>query len=164
VEVLCAIVLTVVGIVSAFYLVAISTVGNSDARNMAQAYQAAQLEIELVRNIPFATLQTIIKAPTPAGTQEARFLKADGTSDASRPGDAGYPGQIPNLANLSGGSGGVIITNDSNGTSTTLGPNGTTATYPAKHVTVIVRWTDPNKQPRYAVMGTIIAQGGIGAR
>jgi prepilin-type N-terminal cleavage/methylation domain-containing protein len=151
IEVLCATAVTVIGLISAFYLVALSTTVNSDAKNVAQAYQVAQQEIELLRNMPFATLQLLIFPPTAAGTLETRFIKADGTPDASRPGDAGYPGLAPGLGNLRGGSGGLIISDDST--------SGT-----PKHVTVVVRYTDPGNQQRSAIVGTIIAQGGMGAR
>lgn len=152
IEVVCATAVTVIGLVSAFYLVGLSTGVNSDAKNAAQAYQAAQQEIELVRNIPFATLTTIVKASTPSGTPEARFLEPDGTDDASRPGDTGYPGLIPSLANLPNGRGGIIITDDA------------TAAAQAKHVTVVIRWTEKGGQERSAIVGTIIAQGGMNAR
>lgn len=152
IEVVAATAVIVVGLVSTFYLVGLGSTVNSDARNVSLAYQVCQQEIELLRNVPFATLQPVVKASTAAGTPESRFLKPDGTDDASRPGDTGYPGLIANLGNLRGGSGGVIITNDA------------TASDQAKHVTVVVRWTDPNKQTRSAIVGTIIAQGGMGAR
>jgi prepilin-type N-terminal cleavage/methylation domain-containing protein len=152
IEVVAATAVTVVGLVSTFYLVGLGSTVNSDAKNVSQAYQICQQEIELLRNMPFATLQPLVKASTASGTPESRFLKADGTDDASRPGDTGYPGLIANLGNLRGGSGGVIITNDA------------TASNQAKHVTVVVRWTDPNNQARSAIVGTIIAQGGMGAR
>lgn len=152
IEVMCAIVVTVVGLVAAFYLVGFSSTVTSDARNVARAYQVCQQEIELLRNMPYATLKPIVKASTASGTPESRFLTANGANDASRPGDAGYPGLIANLSTLSGGSGGVIITNDA------------TALDQAKHVTVVVRWMDPGNQARSAIVGTIIAQGGMGGR
>ena len=152
IEVMCALVVTVVGLVAAFYLVAFSSKVNSDARNVSRAYQVCQQEIELLRNMPYATLQPIVRASTASGTPESQFLTAAGGDDASRPGVAGYPGLMANLGTLSGGSGGVIITNDE------------TALDQAKHVTVVVRWMDPGNQARSAIVGTIIAQGGIGAR
>lgn len=163
-EVVCATAVTVVGLVSAFYLVGISTGVNSDAKNMSQAYQVAQQEIELIRSMPFTTLQPITKAPTASGTPEARFLTTSGGDDASRPGDGGYPGLSNGLGancglgNLRNGRGGVIITND-----TTVSSDSAIQSQ-VKHVTVVVRWTEAGGQERSAVVGTIVTLGGMDAR
>jgi prepilin-type N-terminal cleavage/methylation domain-containing protein len=161
IEVVCATAVTVIGLVSTFYLVGISTGINGDAKNTAQAYQVAQQEIELIRNMPFATLQPITKPSTAAGTPESRFLTTAGGDDASRPGDSGYPGLTNGLgsncglANLRNGRGGVIITND-----TTVSAD-TTVQSQVKHVTVVVRWTEPSGQERSAIVGTIVTLGGM---
>lgn len=163
-EVVFATAVTVVGLVSSFYLVGLSTGVNSDAKNMAQAYQVAQQEIELIRAMPFTTLQPITKASTPSGTPEARFLTTAGGDDASRPGDSGYPGLANGLgsncglANLQNGRGGVIITNDTSVSSDT------SVQSQVKHVTVVVRWTDAGARERSAIVGTIVTLGGMDVR
>jgi hypothetical protein len=49
----------------------------------------------------------------------------------------------------------VIITND-----TTVSAD-TTVQSQVKHVTVVVRWTEPSGQERSAIVGTIVTLGGM---
>ncbi|HEY3266915.1 MAG TPA: hypothetical protein VGM37_08315 [Armatimonadota bacterium] len=157
IEVLAATFVTTVGLLAAFYLVGLGASVNTDAKITAQAYQAAQQEVEVIRNMPFnadGAFGGLISLTRPASTSttpEYRFLKPDGTDDASRPGDAGYPGLVPALANLPNGRGGVIIT---------AGDAGRIC----RNVTVVVRWTDRGGLERNVCIGTIIANGGIDPR
>ena len=155
VEVMAATLLTTIGLMAVFYLVGLGTAINTDARNTAQAYQAAQQEIEIIRNMPYTATGTftgLINLSRAASTPEARFIRPDGTDDASRPRDNGYPGLVPAPARLPNASGGVIITNDA------------TAGNKVKNVTVVVRWTDRGNEQRNVMLGTQISQGGIDPR
>lgn len=158
VEVMGATVIVTVGLLATLALMLTGTTVNADAKRMAQAYQAAQQEIELLRNMPyrstgaFAGLASVQKPASTNNTVEARFLKPDGADDASRPGDTGYPGLVPALAQLPSGAGGLIITDDP------------MAGNQCKRVTVIVRWKDPGNVDRSVAVGTMIAEGGIDPR
>ena len=142
IEVMAATMVLTVGLLAAFYLMGLGTSVNTDSKTTAQAYQAAQQEIEILRNIPYATLSAISR-PTEAG----KFVTPAGGVDASSPGDTGYPGLVPALKNLPNGRGHLMMT----GTD-------------YKNITVIVRWTDPGPMERQVVVGTIIAEGGIDPR
>jgi prepilin-type N-terminal cleavage/methylation domain-containing protein len=141
IEVMAATMVLTVGLMAAFYLVGLGTSVNTDSKTTAQAYQAAQQEIEILRNIPYATINTISR------TSEGKFVTSTGGNDASSPSDTGYPGLVPGLKKLPNGRGGLIMT----GTD-------------YKNITVIVRWTDPGSVERKVVVGTIIAEGGIDPR
>jgi len=165
IEVICATVLLTTGLMSAFYMVGLGTSVNADAKNMALAYQVAQQEIEILRNIPWEPSGTFgglgslylpaFSSPDSAGCYERRFLQPIGVYDASRPGDVNYngrtyPGLVPALSQLPNGRGGLVITNP------------TTGLY--KNVTVVVRWTDPGNRERVIAVATSIAKGGIDPR
>lgn len=158
IEVVISLTVVTVGLVSAFYLFAVSRVSLTDARNTTQAYFAAQQELEIIRNMPyqsngsFGGLISLYRPSTAAGTPEGRFLKPDGTDDASRPGDVGYPGLVLPLANLPNGTGGVIITDHPY------------AGNQCKVVTVVVRWSDRGNVQRQATLSSVIANGGINPR
>jgi prepilin-type N-terminal cleavage/methylation domain-containing protein len=141
IEVLGATMVLTVGLMSAFYLVGLGTSVNTDAKNMAQAYQAAQQEVEVLRNMPYDTLSAVSRST------EGKFVTSAGGADASSPTDTGYPGLVPALAKLPNGRGGLIL-------------SGTDY----RKVTVVVRWTDPGLAERQVVVGTIIAKGGIDPR
>lgn len=160
IEVLGATILLTTGLMAAFFMVGLGTSVTTDSKHMAQAYQAAQQEIEILRNIPwgpnggFGGLGTLVRAPytTPdsAKCYESRFLRSNGDPDASRPGDTGYPGLVPALAKLPNGRGGLIVTNPASGT--------------YKNVSVVIRWTDPGNKERVIAVATSIAKGGIDPR
>lgn len=158
IEVMAATFMVTFGLVAAYFLVGLGTATNLDAKHTALAYQAAQQEIEFIRNMPyqgsdtFTGLQSLTRAAPAANVKEARFLKEDGSADASRPGDTGYPGYVKSLAELPNGSGGVIITNDA------------TAGNLCKHVTVVVRWSDKGNLQRAIAVKTLISMGGIDPR
>ena len=147
IEVLGATVVLTVGLMAAFYLVGLGTSVNTDSKLTAQAYQAAQQEIEILRNMPYNATASSTGLKALSITSENRFVKPNGQWDASRPSDTGYPGLVPALAKLPNGRGGLILT----GTD-------------YKNVTVVVRWTDPGPTERQVVVGTIIAEGGIDPR
>lgn len=158
IEVMAATFMVTFGLVAAYYLVGLGTTTNMDAKHMTLAYQAAQQEIEFIRNMPFqgsetfTGLQSLTKLAPPIGSKEARFLKEDGSADASRPGDTGYPGYVKSLAELPKGSGGVVITDDP------------AAGNLCKHVTVIVRWSDRGNLQRSVAVKTLVSMGGIDPR
>jgi type II secretory pathway pseudopilin PulG len=164
-EVLGATMLVTTGLMTAFFMVGMGTKVNTDAKNLAQAYQAAQQEIEILRNIPwqqsgtFTGLGSVVQLPLTTVTSdmcyENRFLLPNGNWDASRPSDTNlngqtYPGLVPALGRLPNGRGGLIIT-------------GASSNAP-KSITVIVRWTDPGNQERVIAVGTVITKGGIDPR
>lgn len=160
IEVLAATVLLSTGLMAAFYMVGLGTSVTTDSKHMAQAYQAAQQEIEILRNIPwgpnggFGGLGTLVRnpyaSPDAAKCYEDRFLRPNGDADASRPGDTGYPGLVPALAKLPNGRGGLIVTDPGSGA--------------YKNVSVVVRWTDPGEVERVIAVSTSIAKGGIDPR
>jgi hypothetical protein len=151
IEVLIAVLVLTTGLMTGFYMVAMGTAVDLDGKITTQAYMAAAQEVEILRNMPYSRLQSITRTTT---NPESRFLKPDGTDDASRPGDTNYNSNlVPALRNLPGrGTGGLIITNDS------------TAGNLCKRVTVVVRWTDKGNQPRLVTVNTNIASGGINLR
>lgn len=163
IEVLAATFVTTVGLISTFYLVGVGTSVNTDAKATAQAYQAAQQEIEIIRNMPYNPTGNFcgliaLNRPAPSGSNpESRFLQSDGSDDASRPGDTGfangvsYPGLVSALASLPNGRGGVIITD-------------ATPDHLCKNVTVVVRWTDKGGTERNVAVGTMVSNGGIDPR
>jgi prepilin-type N-terminal cleavage/methylation domain-containing protein len=155
IEVMAATVLVGVGMMASYFLLALGTKTNSDARYTALAYQAAQQEIEFVRNMPFqgsssfSGLQSMTR--TASGSDLPRFVTETGSDDASRPNDANYPGYVTALRSLPEGTGGLLVSNDP------------TAGNKLKHVTAIVRWKD-GKQTREIAVKTYVSLGGIDPR
>jgi prepilin-type N-terminal cleavage/methylation domain-containing protein len=157
IEVMAATVLVGVGMMASYYLLALGTKTNSDARYTALAYQAAQQEIEFVRNMPFqgstsfSGLQSMTR--TASGSDIPRFVTETGADDVSRPTDANYPGYVTALRSLPEGTGGLLVSNDPD-------PN---VGNKLKHVTAIVRWKD-GKQTREIAVKTYVSLGGIDPR
>lgn len=141
VEVLGATTVLTVGLTAAFYLVGLGTSINTSSKLTSQAYQAAQQEIEILRNMPYDTLASV------ARSSEGRFVTPEGGEDASLPGDTGYPGSVSALAKLPGGRGGLLL-------------SGTDS----RKATVVVRWIEPGGVGRRVVIGTVISKGGIDPR
>jgi prepilin-type N-terminal cleavage/methylation domain-containing protein len=159
VEVITATAVLVTGLMAAFYLIGVGTAINTSARNQSIAYQCAQQQIEMLRNMPYQPisgtsgslgLQSIIQST------EGPFRRFSGAPEPSYPGMTGYPGHVVALASLPNGRGSLIITNDP-----TLGNK-------MKHVTVIVRWAErgdsATNRSRFVTLNTIISSGGMNLR